>query len=158
MLPAGTKLSRDFAAGAARVLGRWTALRLAVEGGWGGPESEAKAGLLLDDVVSWFASDAGEKGVFFVLVSVSSGLAGGKTGARRGAEQVGCRRRFRRHRRQRRRHSKKKHASHRHSFLLSFSFNKRKKQNTTPTTSRSISKRRCSTTLGRSSRTARRGR
>jgi len=60
ILPPNTKLSRDFAAGAARVLGRWTALRLAVEGGWGGPESEAKAVLLLDDVVNWFASDAGE--------------------------------------------------------------------------------------------------
>ena len=60
-LPSNSQISQTFARGAARVLGRWTALRLAVEGGWGGPESEAKAGLLLDDVVAWFASDSGEE-------------------------------------------------------------------------------------------------
>jgi hypothetical protein len=59
-LPSNSRISQDFARGAARILGRWTALRLAVEGGWGGPESEAKAGLLLDDVVAWFACDSGE--------------------------------------------------------------------------------------------------
>lgn len=59
-LPPSSVVSQEFARGAARVLGRWTALRLAVEGGWGGAESEAKAGLLLDDVVAWFASDSGE--------------------------------------------------------------------------------------------------
>ena len=59
-LSSNSQTSQNFARGAARVLGRWTALRLAVEGGWGGPEGEAKAGLLLDDVVSWFASDSGE--------------------------------------------------------------------------------------------------
>lgn len=64
----------DFARGAARVLGRWTALRLAVEGGWGGPESGAKAGLLLDDVVSWFASDSGE---FFSFLEGGGGGGGG---------------------------------------------------------------------------------
>ena len=82
----------DFARGAARVLGRWTALRLAVEGGWGGPESGAKAGLLLDDVVSWFASDSGE---LFppILEGGGGGGGGGEGGGRRGGRAGGLSRR-----------------------------------------------------------------
>ena len=49
-----------FAAAVRTVLSRWTALRLAVEGGWGGPDSDAKAGSMVDDVVAWFRDGTGE--------------------------------------------------------------------------------------------------
>lgn len=50
-----------FARGAAAVLARWTALRLAVEGEWGGPDSGAKADRLLADVVAWFGRGQGKE-------------------------------------------------------------------------------------------------
>jgi hypothetical protein len=43
------------------VFTRWTALRLAVEGCWGGPDSDAKAGQMAADVVTWFKEGHGER-------------------------------------------------------------------------------------------------
>jgi Pre-rRNA-processing protein TSR2 len=42
--------------GAAAVFSQWTALRMAVENGWGGPSSREKAGRLMDDVVDLFVN------------------------------------------------------------------------------------------------------
>jgi len=50
-----------FAAAVRAVFTRWTALRLAVEGGWGGPDSDAKAGAMAGDVVTWFREGSGKE-------------------------------------------------------------------------------------------------
>lgn len=52
--------AQTFTAAVRTVLTRWTALRLAVEGGWGGPDSDSKAGTMVDDVVGWFRDGTGE--------------------------------------------------------------------------------------------------
>lgn len=43
-----------FEEGAAIIFRRWTALQLAVEQGWGGPDSAAKADAFIRDVIGWF--------------------------------------------------------------------------------------------------------
>lgn len=43
-----------FEEGVGLIFSQWTALCLAVEQQWGGPDSEAKADYLIDDVVQWF--------------------------------------------------------------------------------------------------------
>ena len=146
-IPSDSRVSRDFARGAARVLGRWTALRLAVEGGWGGPESEAKAGLLLDDVVAWFASDSGEfggsveeRGARAVVGGGGGGVVVSSSSSLRSATTTYWHSSIAR--------------SRLSASLLSIHFS----QTTSPTTSRSSSRRLCSMTLARSSRTGPRGR
>ena len=63
-----------FTQGAAAVLSRWTALRLAVEGEWGGTDSGAKAQRLLENVVAWFGRGQGE------LWRGGEGVVGGRGG------------------------------------------------------------------------------
>ncbi|KAM3407349.1 hypothetical protein ACQJBY_001028 [Aegilops geniculata] len=41
------------------VFGRWTALQMAVEKGWGGPDSRAKADQLAASILSWFTNSKG---------------------------------------------------------------------------------------------------
>ena len=48
-----------FEEGVRLVLGRWTALALAVENEWGGPASAQKAEQLLADVLQWFHNNRG---------------------------------------------------------------------------------------------------
>ena len=48
-----------FEEGVARVFGRWTALSLAVDNGWGGGDSKAKAEQLMRDVICWFYNGRG---------------------------------------------------------------------------------------------------
>ncbi|VAH14594.1 unnamed protein product [Triticum turgidum subsp. durum] len=41
------------------VFGRWTALQMAVENKWGGPDSRAKADQLAASILSWFTIQLG---------------------------------------------------------------------------------------------------
>ncbi|KAM3400975.1 hypothetical protein ACQJBY_005660 [Aegilops geniculata] len=41
------------------VFGRWTALQMAVENEWGGPDSRAKADQLAASILSWFTNSKG---------------------------------------------------------------------------------------------------
>ena len=55
-----------FEEGLALVLRRWTALSLAVEHGWGGPQSTAKAEELYANLLEWFYTSKGEAGLWTV--------------------------------------------------------------------------------------------
>lgn len=57
LLPAATRPL--FEEGLALVLRRWTALSLAVEHGWGGPQSAAKAEELYANLLEWFYTGKG---------------------------------------------------------------------------------------------------
>jgi hypothetical protein len=48
-----------FEEGVGLVFSQWTALCLAVEQEWGGPDSEAKANYLIDDTILWFYKKKG---------------------------------------------------------------------------------------------------
>ena len=58
LLPAATRPL--FEEGLALVLRRWTALSLAVEHGWGGPQSAARAEELFANLLEWFYTSKGE--------------------------------------------------------------------------------------------------
>jgi len=60
--PIPVSAAATFAAGVRAVLARWTALRLAVEGEWGGVDSGAKAEQMARDVEGWFARGKGKRG------------------------------------------------------------------------------------------------
>jgi pre-rRNA-processing protein TSR2 len=48
-----------FEEGVGLVFSQWTALCLAVEQEWGGPDSEDKANYMIDDVIQWFYKKKG---------------------------------------------------------------------------------------------------
>jgi pre-rRNA-processing protein TSR2 len=48
-----------FEEGVGLVFSQWTALCLAVEQEWGGPDSEDKANHMIDDVIQWFYKKRG---------------------------------------------------------------------------------------------------
>lgn len=48
-----------FEEGVGLVFSQWTALCLAVEQEWGGPDSEDKANYLIDDTIQWFYKKKG---------------------------------------------------------------------------------------------------
>lgn len=50
-----------FEEGVGLVFSQWTALCLAVEEQWGGPESEDKANYLIDEVIQWFYKKRGAR-------------------------------------------------------------------------------------------------
>ena len=55
----------QFAEGLSLLFSRWTALGLAIDNEWGGPSSRQKAEQLYEDVLHWFFTHTGPKGVPF---------------------------------------------------------------------------------------------
>ena len=60
--------ARQLTEGVSLILSRWTALQMAVEGGWGGRNSRQKALDLESDIVSFFTVSKGNQETSFLVL------------------------------------------------------------------------------------------